>query len=214
MATFDVFRRQLKPLVDGELRAVGTAGPGGGSTKGMLGMVAGALVPGGAFIDGVVDSVVADVIQTQHARRTVEVRLTRAMCFALTDTELSFYKLGGMLDTKVAGPLTALTAADVDSIATKPDKGLTNVHWTITLVSGARVELESQVWAPGAKENREALAAVCAWAIANAGVEAAAAPADADHPLAQLERLSALHERGVLTAEEFAAQKAKLLERI
>src|SRR4051794_5147702 len=152
MATFDVFRRQLKPLVDGELRAVGTAGPGGGSTKGMLGMVAGALVPGGAFVEGVVDSVVEDFVQVQHARRTVEVKLTRAMCFALTDRELSFYKLGGMLETKVSVKLATLTAADIASVATKPDKGLTNIHWTITLVTGARVELESQVWAPGAKE--------------------------------------------------------------
>ncbi|MHA6507789.1 SHOCT domain-containing protein [Tessaracoccus sp. Y1736] len=37
---------------------------------------------------------------------------------------------------------------------------------------------------------------------------AAEAPAD---PLAQLERLAALHEKGLLSAEEFTAAKAKLL---
>lgn len=36
----------------------------------------------------------------------------------------------------------------------------------------------------------------------------ASAPAD---PLAQLERLAQLHERGLLSADEFAAAKAKLL---
>ena len=39
---------------------------------------------------------------------------------------------------------------------------------------------------------------------------AAPAPAAPD-PLAQLERLGALHQQGVLTDEEFAAQKAKIL---
>jgi hypothetical protein len=37
-------------------------------------------------------------------------------------------------------------------------------------------------------------------------------PAPATHdPLAQLKELAALHEQGVLTDDEFAAQKAKLL---
>lgn len=43
---------------------------------------------------------------------------------------------------------------------------------------------------------------------APAPVAAAEAPAD---PLAQLERLAALHEKGLLSAEEFTAAKAKLL---
>jgi hypothetical protein len=38
----------------------------------------------------------------------------------------------------------------------------------------------------------------------------APAPAAAD-PIAQLKELAALHDQGVLTDEEFAAQKAKLL---
>ena len=42
--------------------------------------------------------------------------------------------------------------------------------------------------------------------------DAAAAPApEAVDPLAQLERLASLHEKGLLSAEEFSAAKAKLL---
>jgi hypothetical protein len=40
--------------------------------------------------------------------------------------------------------------------------------------------------------------------------EEPAAPAEPD-PMEQLEKLAKLHEEGVLTDEEFAAQKAKLL---
>jgi hypothetical protein len=40
---------------------------------------------------------------------------------------------------------------------------------------------------------------------------APAAPAAADDMLAQLEKLGKLHETGVLTDEEFAAQKARIL---
>jgi hypothetical protein len=39
---------------------------------------------------------------------------------------------------------------------------------------------------------------------------AAAAPAEPD-PMEQLEKLASLHQQGILTDEEFAAQKAKLL---
>ncbi len=38
-----------------------------------------------------------------------------------------------------------------------------------------------------------------------------AAPAAAPDPIAQLKELGALHEQGILTDEEFAAQKAKIL---
>lgn len=41
--------------------------------------------------------------------------------------------------------------------------------------------------------------------------EPAAAPAPALDPIAQLEKLGQLHAQGILTDEEFAAQKAKLL---
>ncbi|MHA6523568.1 SHOCT domain-containing protein [Tessaracoccus sp. G1721] len=37
------------------------------------------------------------------------------------------------------------------------------------------------------------------------------APAEPADPLAQLERLAALHEKGLLSAEEFTAAKARLL---
>jgi Short C-terminal domain len=43
-----------------------------------------------------------------------------------------------------------------------------------------------------------------------AAAPVAAAPAEPD-PIEQLKQLGALHEQGVLTDEEFAAQKAKLL---
>ena len=39
----------------------------------------------------------------------------------------------------------------------------------------------------------------------------APAPAPAVDPIEQLQKLAALHEQGVLTDEEFAVQKAKLL---
>jgi hypothetical protein len=42
-------------------------------------------------------------------------------------------------------------------------------------------------------------------------VEAPAAPAPQDDVITQLERLGALKAQGLLTEEEFAAQKAKLL---
>ena len=38
-----------------------------------------------------------------------------------------------------------------------------------------------------------------------------AAPRAAPDPIAQLKELGALHEQGILTDEEFAAQKAKIL---
>jgi hypothetical protein len=38
-----------------------------------------------------------------------------------------------------------------------------------------------------------------------------AAPAPEEDVISQLERLGALHAQGILTDEEFAAQKAKLL---
>ena len=53
------------------------------------------------------------------------------------------------------------------------------------------------------------------WAQEDQGAAAAQAPpqaaAPAADPIAQLKELGELHESGVLTDEEFAAQKAKLL---
>ena len=41
--------------------------------------------------------------------------------------------------------------------------------------------------------------------------QAAAAPAPADDPFDQIEKLSKLHSEGALTDEEFSAAKAKIL---
>lgn len=41
--------------------------------------------------------------------------------------------------------------------------------------------------------------------------QASAAPAAAPDPIERLKELGALHEQGILTDEEFAAQKAKVL---
>jgi hypothetical protein len=50
------------------------------------------------------------------------------------------------------------------------------------------------------------------WAQEDQGAEPAAAPAaPAPDPIAQLKELGELHASGVLTDEEFAGQKAKLL---
>ncbi len=46
---------------------------------------------------------------------------------------------------------------------------------------------------------------------AQAAAPAPAAAAPAADPIEQLKELAALHDQGVLTDEEFAAQKAKLL---
>ena len=42
-------------------------------------------------------------------------------------------------------------------------------------------------------------------------VAPAPAPAPADDPIAKLKELAELHDQGILTDDEFAAQKAKLL---
>lgn len=59
----------------------------------------------------------------------------------------------------------------------------------------------------GAGIGMPAMSPAAAHASQNGG---AAAPAD-DDPIAKLERLAQLHQSGVLTDDEFAAQKAKLL---
>jgi hypothetical protein len=54
-------------------------------------------------------------------------------------------------------------------------------------------------------------AAAQAVAAQQAAAPAAAAPAAADDTMAKLQQLASLHTSGVLTDEEFAAAKAKLL---
>ncbi|HUZ09069.1 MAG TPA: SHOCT domain-containing protein [Acidimicrobiales bacterium] len=71
------------------------------------------------------------------------------------------------------------------------------VAGTATAVSG-RVARRQQASA-GAAQQQEAPA------------EAAPAQAPAPDPIAQLKELAALRDQGILTEEEFAAQKAKIL---
>lgn len=66
----------------------------------------------------------------------------------------------------------------------------------------------AQAQAQQAAIDEAAARAVAAQQVQQPVPAAASAPAD---PLAQLERLAQLHERGLLSADEFAAAKAKLL---
>ncbi len=67
------------------------------------------------------------------------------------------------------------------------------------------------------RRNMDKTAQANANAMETANVTAAPAPAPqpqqapVDDPIAQIERLGALHAQGILTDEEFSAQKAKLL---
>ncbi len=97
------------------------------------------------------------------------------------------------------------------------------VAGTATAVSGgmqahaankANQEAEAQAWE--AQQNQAAMEAAAAQAVANA--QAAAPPPPAPAPagggsdlMAQLNQLGALHAQGILSDEEFAAAKAKLL---
>ena len=72
------------------------------------------------------------------------------------------------------------------------------VAGTATAVSGRVQRRQSQRWAEEPPP------------VQQQPVQAAPAPAPAD-PIAQLKELGELHSSGVLTDEEFAAQKAKLL---
>ncbi|MDY0908244.1 SHOCT domain-containing protein [Microbacterium sp. CFBP9034] len=95
------------------------------------------------------------------------------------------------------------------------------VAGTATAVSGgmqrhqqdkANAEYEQQAYE--AQQNQAAMDAAAAQAVANAQAAApAAAPAAAAAPdmMAQLTQLATLHGQGILSDEEFAAAKAKLL---
>ncbi len=64
----------------------------------------------------------------------------------------------------------------------------------------------------GAVNRRQANKNAQAYAQAEQTAYAPAAPAPAeDDPIAQIERLGALYAQGLLTDEEFSAQKAKIL---
>jgi Short C-terminal domain len=73
------------------------------------------------------------------------------------------------------------------------------VAGTATAVSGRVAHRQNEKWDAQEQAQYEQQAA------------AAAPPAPADDPNAQLENLAKLHAQGVLTDEEFAAAKAKAL---
>ena len=75
------------------------------------------------------------------------------------------------------------------------------VAGTATAVSGRVSRRQGQKWA--AKEQQQAAAAPAA--------APAAAAAPAVDPMETLQKLGALHQQGILTDEEFAAEKAKVL---
>ena len=84
---------------------------------------------------------------------------------------------------------------------------------TATAVSNRVSRRQAERWAqqdgPQYANPRADLAAQTQAQAAPAPVEAA--PAAAADPIAQLKELGELHQSGVLTDEEFAAQKAKIL---
>jgi len=75
------------------------------------------------------------------------------------------------------------------------------VAGTATAVSGRVARRQQSRWA--AQEQQQAPA--------QAPAEPAAAPAQEEDPMEKLKQLGELHESGVLTDEEFAAAKAKIL---
>jgi hypothetical protein len=98
------------------------------------------------------------------------------------------------------------------------------VAGTATAVSGnvarrqnarAQSQYEQQAWE--AQQQQDAMNAAAAQAVANATPAPApapaqqAAPAGGDDVVARLSQLATLHSQGVLSDEEFAAAKAKLL---
>ncbi|GAA1956162.1 SHOCT domain-containing protein [Microbacterium deminutum] len=96
------------------------------------------------------------------------------------------------------------------------------VAGTATAVSGAvrghqqnKAEQEYNAQQYEASQQQAAMNAAAAQAVANAQAQQAAAapppaPAGTD-VVAELQKLAALHEAGVLTSDEFALAKAKLL---
>lgn len=96
------------------------------------------------------------------------------------------------------------------------------VAGTATAVSGsvarhqqnkANEQYEAQAYE--AQQQQAAMEAAAAQAVANAQAAApaapAAAPAGGDDMMAKLQQLASLHTQGILSDEEFAAAKAKLL---
>ncbi len=78
---------------------------------------------------------------------------------------------------------------------------------TATAVRNRVTRRQGERWA----EQGQAAPAYMQATPAAASAPPAAAPPAAEDPIAQLERLGELRDKGVLTDEEFDAQKAKLL---
>lgn len=94
------------------------------------------------------------------------------------------------------------------------------VAGTATAVSGSvarhqqnKANEQYQQEAYAAQQQQAAMDAAAAQAVANAQAAAApaAAPAGGDDMMAKLQQLASLHAQGILSDEEFAAAKAKLL---
>jgi transcription initiation factor TFIID subunit TAF12 len=81
------------------------------------------------------------------------------------------------------------------------------VAGTATAVSGRTARRQQQKYASQDAQYTQQQAAA-----AEQGMEqASAAPAPAEDPFEQIEKLSKLHDEGALTDEEFTAAKAKIL---
>ncbi len=94
------------------------------------------------------------------------------------------------------------------------------VAGTATAVSGSvarhqqnKANEQYQQEAYAAQQQQAAMDAAAAQAVANAQAAAAPAPAPSagDDMMAKLQQLATLHSQGILSDEEFAAAKAKLL---
>jgi hypothetical protein len=75
----------------------------------------------------------------------------------------------------------------------------------------AKAEQAAEAQAYEQQQQQAAMQAAAEQAVAAAQPPPAAAPAGGDDPVAQLERLAALKQQGILTDAEFEAQKAKIL---
>jgi hypothetical protein len=81
------------------------------------------------------------------------------------------------------------------------------VAGTATAVSGRTARRQQQKYASQDAQYTEQQAAAAEQGMEQAG----AAPAPAEDPFEQIEKLSKLHDEGALTDEEFTAAKAKIL---
>jgi hypothetical protein len=117
----------------------------------------------------------------------------------LTDRRLLFIHSGVLKSQQVSAPLDTVTGVSVS-------KGLTSS--TIKTTGPQSNMLVSRV----SKSDAEALASELRSILASRSRKTTVAPTAPTNVVAEeLERLAALRDRGILTDEEFAAQKSKLL---